>query len=102
LLRLGITTEIPIGEMKQFDVKGHELLVVNIDNQFYCLNARCSHAGAPLVEGDLNGDVLTCPWHQSRFKVTNGSVVKGPAQKPLGIYKIIVKDGQLFIDAKTP
>ncbi len=99
LLRLGTTKEVPPGEMNQFEIKGKELLVVNLDNQFYCLNARCTHAGAPLVEGTLDGDILTCPWHRSRFRVTDGSVVNGPAQKSLGIYKMVVKDDQLFIDA---
>jgi nitrite reductase/ring-hydroxylating ferredoxin subunit len=98
-LRLCATKDLPPGEMNQFDVKGRELLVINVDNRFYCLAARCTHAGAPLVEGSLAGDILTCPWHQSRFKISDGSVVNGPAAKPLATYKITVKDDQLFIEA---
>ncbi|MBI4181208.1 MAG: non-heme iron oxygenase ferredoxin subunit [Chloroflexi bacterium] len=99
LLRLSTTKEVPPGEMHQFKIKGKELLVVNIDNHFYCLEARCTHAGAPLTEGTLDGDVLTCPWHGSRFRVTDGSIVGGPASKPLNTYKITIKDDQLFVEA---
>jgi nitrite reductase/ring-hydroxylating ferredoxin subunit len=86
--------------MKQFDLKDGEFLVINMNNQFYCLEARCTHAGAPLGEGNLEGDILTCPWHYSQFNVADGSVVRGPANDPLKAYRISVRDGQLFIDTK--
>jgi nitrite reductase/ring-hydroxylating ferredoxin subunit len=86
--------------MKQFDLKDSELLVVNTGDRFYCLEARCTHAGAPLAEGNLDGDILTCPWHYSQFRVSDGSVVRGPANSPLNIYDITVRDGQLFIEFK--
>ncbi len=84
--------------MKQFKIKDNEILVVNLNSQFYCLAARCTHAGAPLAEGDLDGEVLTCPWHGSRFNVTNGSVINGPAEKPLKVYESTVKEDYLYID----
>jgi nitrite reductase/ring-hydroxylating ferredoxin subunit len=86
--------------MKQFDLKEKEFLVVNIDDKFFCLDARCTHAGAPLAEGDLDGGILTCPWHYSQFMVSDGSVIKGPANSPLNVYNIIIKEGMLFIELK--
>lgn len=97
-LRLCSTADVPDGEIKQFDLKDAEFLVANLKGTLYCLDGRCTHAGAPLAEGSLEGDVLTCPWHYSRFKITDGSVIGGPASKPLRIYGIMVKDGQLFVD----
>ena len=89
---------IPPGEMKQFDLKDEEILVINLNGEFCCLGGRCSHAGAPLAEGHLDGEVLTCPWHYSQFKITDGSVLRGPANASLRVYKIEVKDGQLFVE----
>lgn len=97
-LRLCATEDILPGEMKQFDLKEEEILVVNLGDQFYCLGGRCSHAGAPLAEGDLEGEVLTCPWHYSQFKITDGSVLRGPANVPLRVYKIEIKEGLLFVE----
>ena len=57
-----------------------------------------NHAGAPLAEGTLAGEDLTCPWHGSQFKVTDGSVLRGPTEKPLKVYPSTVNNGSVFID----
>ncbi len=85
-------------ELKQFNIGESEILVINLDGQFHCLAARCTHAGAPLVEGELRGDTLICPWHYSNFRVTDGSLIKGPAERPLKLYKSVVKDDSLFVE----
>jgi nitrite reductase/ring-hydroxylating ferredoxin subunit len=99
-LRICKMEEVPAGSMRQFDIKGHELIVAHINDRFFCLDARCTHAGAPLAEGDLNGDILTCPWHYSQFVVSDGSVLRGPANRHLKIYEMIIKDDQLFVVLK--
>ncbi len=86
------------GEMKQFRVQDHEILIINRGSQFFGLDARCTHAGAPLEEGTLNGDTLTCPWHGSQFRITDGDVLRGPTEKPLKTYTVTVKDGSVFIE----
>jgi nitrite reductase/ring-hydroxylating ferredoxin subunit len=43
------------------------------------MGAVCSHAGGPLNEGRLAEDVVTCPWHYSKFRFADGHVVGGPA-----------------------
>jgi nitrite reductase/ring-hydroxylating ferredoxin subunit len=73
-------------------------LAANLDGRVYCLDGRCTHAGAPLAEGTLEGEVLTCPWHYSQFNMTNGVVVRGPANKPLKSYPVQEKEGVLYID----
>jgi nitrite reductase/ring-hydroxylating ferredoxin subunit len=40
------------------------------------------------------------PWHYSQFKITNGSVLRGPAARPLQVYRTEEKDGQLFVETK--
>ena len=88
--------------MKQFDLKEEEILVVNLSGQFYCLEARCSHAGAPLYEGSLEDEVLTHPWHYSQFKIKNGSVLRDPAKKPLRVYRTEIKYRQIFVETERP
>jgi nitrite reductase/ring-hydroxylating ferredoxin subunit len=97
-LKLCDIEDIAPGEMKQFDLKEEEILVINLNGQLYCLGGRCSHAGAPLSEGNLEGEVLTCPWHYSQFKITDGSVLRGPANAPLRVYRNEEKEGQLFVE----
>ena len=90
--------EVQENELKQFNLKGNEILVINRNGKFYCLQARCTHAGAPLAEGELENDVLKCPWHGSRFNIETGEVVRGPAKKQLRSYDGIVKDNNLFVE----
>ncbi len=97
-IRLCKVTDVPIGELKQFNVKEKEIMIVNRDNKFYGLDARCTHAGAPLAEGELNGDILTCPWHGSRFNITNGAVVRGPAREPLKVYTTETEDDYVYVE----
>jgi len=73
-------------------------LAVNFNGKIYCLDARCTHAGAPLAEGRLQGDVLTCPWHYSQFIITDGSVLRGPADEALKTYRVEEKENKIFID----
>lgn len=40
---------------------------------------RCSHLSGPLSGGELADSCLTCPWHGSAFRITDGSVARGPA-----------------------
>ncbi len=99
LTRLTAADALPQGEMMRFTVGDNEVLVVNLDGAFFGLTARCTHAGAPLEEGTLIGDVLVCPWHGSRFRVTDGSVLQGPAEKPLRSYHVTAREGSLFVEA---
>jgi nitrite reductase/ring-hydroxylating ferredoxin subunit len=92
------TEDVPENELNQFTLRGNEILVINRNKEFYCLDARCTHAGAPLAEGKLENNILTCPWHGSRFNIETGEVVRGPAKKQLRKYNSIVKENNLLVD----
>jgi nitrite reductase/ring-hydroxylating ferredoxin subunit len=57
---------------------GEPLLVAGAQ----AIGARCSHRGGPLQEGTVAEGCVTCPWHQSRFRLDDGAVVDGPAAAP--------------------
>ncbi len=84
--------------MKKFIIKDREILLINSNNKLFALDARCTHAGAPLEEGTLEGDTLTCPWHGSKFRISNGALIRGPAEKPLGTFTATIKENWVFIE----
>jgi nitrite reductase/ring-hydroxylating ferredoxin subunit len=92
------TNEVSEGELRAFVVKEVEILVVKYAGQIYCLQARCTHAGAPLADGELNENVLQCPWHGSRFDIKNGSVIRGPAERQLHLYNCSVEEERLLVE----
>ena len=98
LKKLCKTADIPLNELRQFELFGQDILVANVSGQFRCLAARCTHAGAPLVKGVLKGEELECPWHDASFRTTDGTVIYGPPEKPLHIFPCKVKGEYLFVN----
>jgi nitrite reductase/ring-hydroxylating ferredoxin subunit/uncharacterized membrane protein len=65
--------------------------------QFYAISAKCPHAGGPLDEGALEGDVVECPWHGSRFCMRDGRVLTGPATVNAPRYTVRIRNGQVEV-----
>lgn len=84
--------------IKSFSVEGQEIMVIKVKGEISCLQARCTHAGAPLSEGTIDENILTCPWHGSKFRITDGQVVKGPAKQNLKVFNCIVRNESLFAE----
>ncbi len=90
-------TELREGEMKRVDAKGVPVLLVRREGAVCALAHTCSHLGGPLSEGKLEGDVVQCPWHGSRFNIKDGSVVDGPATFPQPCFEARVREGQIEV-----
>jgi nitrite reductase/ring-hydroxylating ferredoxin subunit len=77
-VKVGEVSEIPVGKMKMFKVGEKEYLVANVNGIYYAIGNRCTHANGDLSKGSLDGNVVTCPRHKSKFDVTTGKVISGP------------------------
>lgn len=89
--------ELHEGEMKRVDAEGVPVLLARCEGEVCALAHTCSHLGGPLSEGKLEGDVVQCPWHGSRFNVRDGSVVDGPATFPQPRFETRVREGQIEV-----
>ena len=89
-VRVAETGEIPAGQMKQVEVGGKSLLVVNVDGEYFAMDATCTHRGGPLAEGQLTGEIVTCPWHRGGFNVKSGQPVALPTTTPVATYPVRV------------
>jgi nitrite reductase/ring-hydroxylating ferredoxin subunit len=69
------SNELPEGEVRQFKARGKQVAVGRlVGGQLFAVGGRCSHMFAQLGKGRLEGTLLECPWHGSRFDVTDGCV----------------------------
>ena len=66
--------DIKEGGLLGVELEGNKIALAMINGQIFAIDAVCSHKGAPLEEGTLEGFNLTCPWHYAVFDIRNGKV----------------------------
>jgi len=71
----------------------NDLVVVRIGPALYAMHAVCAHAGGPLREGTVVDGCLECPWHGSRFALSNGVVRRGPSVYDQPAYEVRAAEG---------
>jgi nitrite reductase/ring-hydroxylating ferredoxin subunit len=89
--------DLPPGSVRSFDIGGELVAVYNIDGTFHATEARCTHAGADLADGILEGEVIECSLHFGAFHVPTGKAVQAPCCDDLKTFRTEVKDGQVFV-----
>lgn len=98
LVKVAKTDEISPGKMIGVKAKGKALLIANINGKLHAINDTCTHAKCGLSRGELDGAVVTCPCHGSRFDVRSGNVLGGPATASELAFKVVVKEKDVFVD----
>ncbi len=80
------------------DAPDGPIAVFRIGKEFCAFRDVCPHAGFSLADGELNGKVITCPEHGSQFDVCTGSRLRGPADFPIRIYRIVTEEDEIFVE----
>jgi 3-phenylpropionate/trans-cinnamate dioxygenase ferredoxin subunit len=109
---VGASDEVARGAMKEAKADGRELVLARVGDAYYAADGRCPHLGGRLWLGVLEGTVVTCPWHHSRFDLADGrnlrwtdwkgfkvamaKVLRSP--RPLKTYPVKVEAGRILID----
>ena len=89
--------EIDEGQLIAVEVDGEPICLARVDGQVCAFTDNCTHISGPLSEGELEGDVLTCPWHGAQFNVRTGKVVRGPARQDIQTYPIKMDGKSILI-----
>lgn len=91
------TADLEPGQGRVVEAGGRTLALFNVDGTYHAIDNACRHRGGPLGEGELDGRVVTCPWHGYRFDVTTGRNASNPAVA-VACYPVIVEAGAVFVD----
>ncbi len=71
------THELEQGAMKMAQVGQRRVVVIHTKNGFHALDNACPHQGYGLATGSLDGELLTCEWHNWKFRAEDGTCVIG-------------------------
>lgn len=96
-LRAAKKDEVPAGTIREFQLDGKTVAVANVAGKLFAINNVCLHRGGPLGQGDLAGQVVTCPWHGWQYDVTTGKLATNPA---IGVetYNVEVRGDDIFVE----
>jgi 3-phenylpropionate/trans-cinnamate dioxygenase ferredoxin subunit len=84
---------------RRFDVGGHRIALVRLDDGFYAIGDRCTHQDISLSEGEVlcSDGEIECWKHGSTFDVRTGEPQSLPATKPVPVYEVRVEDGDVKV-----
>lgn len=79
------------------DIDGDDVAVFNIGGEFHAIADVCTHDGAEIASGELDGDEIICPRHGARFCIRTGEVKCAPAYESVASYPVRVVDGRIQV-----
>ena len=89
--------DIPSGQGVVCEVNGHSVALFNVGGEFCAITNVCPHKGGPLGEGDLDGTIVTCPWHAWQFDVKMACNAEDPEDK-IPHYNVKVEGDDVFVE----
>lgn len=96
-VKLAKIDDIGPDEMAGFVVNHVKVGVANIGGEFFAFHNCCTHQQYELTDGFLMGERLTCDWHGATFDIRTGEVKTLPATKPLPMFDVEVRDGEVWV-----
>ncbi|MEJ7703842.1 MAG: non-heme iron oxygenase ferredoxin subunit [Geodermatophilaceae bacterium] len=94
--------DLPEDTLAGVEVEGRKVVLHRSNGELHALDDLCSHAAGLLSRGDVDGCVVTCPLHGSRFDLRDGHILRGPAHHPQPALPTRVRNGWIEIRGSKP
>lgn len=92
-------SDLSPGNGMAVDANNKSIALFQLDDGSYCaINNKCTHVGGPLGEGQLEGNIVTCPWHGARFDVTSGECLGPLAKGNVASYPVFLEGDDIFVE----
>lgn len=95
-IKIATTDELAPGNGMVAEVNEKTIALFNVDGTFYAIDNTCIHRGGPLGEGELEGEVVTCPWHAWEYNVKTGVSVNNPSAC-VATYPVIIEGHEVKV-----
>lgn len=94
---IGQADELKVNQMKLLHIDGRRLVLARTEEGYVAFDDRCTHKGGSLAGGVMIAGIVQCPWHGSQFDCRTGTVRAGPAEQPVGAYRVREEQGRLVL-----
>jgi 3-phenylpropionate/trans-cinnamate dioxygenase ferredoxin component len=93
----GLTENLPDGQTKSLPVGRRMIAVIRSGADFFAIEDICTHDGAQLTGGDIEGAEIICPRHGARFCLRSGEALTPPAYEPVRVFETKIEGGHLWV-----
>lgn len=99
-VRLCGRDELGPGEARRFDVNGHRIALVRVDDSFRAIGDECSHANFSLSDGEVYAEdcEIECPAHGSTFSLDTGEAICLPATVAVPVYPVTLEGDDVMVE----
>jgi nitrite reductase (NADH) small subunit len=94
--RVAAVGDVPPGTGKCIEAGGKPIALFNVGGTFHAIDNTCLHRGGPLGEGELEGTVVTCPWHGWQYDVTTGTNLDDDTAR-VARYEVKLEGGSVLV-----
>jgi 3-phenylpropionate/trans-cinnamate dioxygenase ferredoxin component len=95
-VEIGPADSIAPGGYTVVEDRGTFIAVFNVDGEFFALEDVCTHDGAELTGGKIEGCEVICPRHGSRFCIKTGQALTPPAYEPTAVFPVKVENDVVY------
>ena len=92
-VKMATLDELAPGQSREVEHDGRIYALFNVGGVISAIDGICPHQGGPLAEGEVDGAIVTCPWHGWQFDVQSGrSTLNSKLKQPVFEVKIEGRD----------
>ena len=93
----GAAQELQEGQAKTLAAGRRMIAVIRSGETIYAIEDICTHDGAPLTGGEIEGGEIICPRHGARFCLRTGEALTPPAYEPVRVFETKIENGRLWV-----
>jgi len=96
-IRVANIEQCPDGSAMELIAEDRIVALFHVGDKFYAMDGICPHQGGPLGEGELQGCIVTCPWHGWQYDVRTGQH-QSIASLVHRTYPVKVEGSDIYVD----
>lgn len=97
-IKAGKLESIKEGEVTSVETRIGRIGLTRIKDEILAFQDGCTHDDAPLNEGELEGEEITCPRHGAVFNIRSGEALQMPATEDIEVYPVRINGDDVEVD----